>query len=215
MALFNSKPKRKLHQFADETGEKLKESPKHLGEDPSLLKKMATDAASIVKPTDFLSQLLGIPTSHESHDTGEKTPPPHTQEKKEHHVKGHEGTIFSFSHLDRREGDREIAQETRELLKEITKQVKMLEKSEKKLEGELAKVTVDTKTSKEGIYYLVFFQWLLSVIRQLRVKVEESSSWLAEFNGRGKKKKGYWQQFKKHGTTFGMSNERSLATSAG
>ena len=207
MALFGNKSKRKLNRFGDETGEKLKETPKHLGEDPTLLKKMAADAASIVKPTDFLSQLLGIGSGN---GDAERSP-----ETEEHPVEKHEGTIFSFHHLDKREGEQEIAKETRELLKEITKQVKKLEKSEKKLEGELAKVSVDNAQAKAGIYYIRFFEWLLTVIRQLRIKVEESSSWLSEFNGRGKKKKGYWQQFKKHGTTFGMSNERSLATSAG
>lgn len=212
MALFGNKSKRKLNRFGDETGEKLKETPKHLGEDPTLLKKMAVDAASIINPPDFLSQLLGINTSHENTSQPQETP---ASEKTEYPVNNHEGTIFSFHHLDRREGEHEIAKETRELLKEIGKQVKLLQKSEKKLEGELAKVSVDKAPTKAGIYYIRFFEWLLTVIRQLRMKVEESSSWLSEFNGRGKKKKGYWGMFKKHGTTFGMSNERSLATSAG
>jgi hypothetical protein len=44
--------------------------------------------------------------------------------------------------------------------------------------------------------------------------VEDSGAWLSAMSGK-KGKKTYWSEFKKHGTSFGMSNERSVATQTG
>ncbi|HLD02068.1 MAG TPA: DUF5660 family protein, partial [Patescibacteria group bacterium] len=59
-----------------------------------------------------------------------------------------------------------------------------------------------------------FFEWMLSVIRIARMKVEDSGAWMAALSSK-KKGKGYWQMFKKHGTTFGMSHERNVSTQTG
>ena len=45
-------------------------------------------------------------------------------------------------------------------------------------------------------------------------KVEDSGAWLGKVQGKGAKK-GYWGMFKQHGTTFGLSGERSVATQVG
>lgn len=65
-----------------------------------------------------------------------------------------------------------------------------------------------------GIYHANFFERLRSVLKVLREQIDDSRSWLTMHSDR-KQKKGYWGMYKKHGTTFGLSNERSLATSAG
>jgi hypothetical protein len=55
---------------------------------------------------------------------------------------------------------------------------------------------------------------MLTVIRSARQKVEDSQSWMGAVKGKGAKR-DYWGMFKKHGTTFGQSGERSVATSVG
>jgi hypothetical protein len=55
---------------------------------------------------------------------------------------------------------------------------------------------------------------MLTVIRGARMKVEDSGAWLSTMQGK-KGKKNYWAMFKKHGTSFGMSNERQVATQTG
>ncbi|MEK7119300.1 MAG: DUF5660 family protein, partial [Patescibacteria group bacterium] len=65
-----------------------------------------------------------------------------------------------------------------------------------------------------GVYHLNFFERLKSMLKILREQIEDSSSWLSLQNNR-KKKKRYWGMYKKHGTSFGLSHERNLATQAG
>ena len=73
----------------------------------------------------------------------------------------------------------------------------------------VAEVPVDP-----GIYHVNFYEKLKAVLKTLREQIDDSRSWLTLHQSR-KKKMGYWGMFKKHGTTFGLSNERSIATSAG
>lgn len=65
-----------------------------------------------------------------------------------------------------------------------------------------------------GVYHVNFFERLRSFLKLLREQIDDSRTWLLLSTGR-KKKLGYWGMFKKHGTTFGLSSERSIATSAG
>ena len=66
-----------------------------------------------------------------------------------------------------------------------------------------------------GIYHVNFFERLRSILKVLREQIDDSRTWLALSAQRKQKKLGYWGMFKKHGTSFGLSNERSIATSAG
>jgi hypothetical protein len=65
-----------------------------------------------------------------------------------------------------------------------------------------------------GIYHLNYYERLKNVIKAIRLNIEDSRTWLALSTGRKGRKK-YWGMYKKHGTTFGLSHERSLATSSG
>lgn len=66
-----------------------------------------------------------------------------------------------------------------------------------------------------GVYHANFFDRLKAILIVLREQIDDSRSWLALSAQKKQKKLGYWGMFKKHGTSFGLSNERSLATSAG
>lgn len=106
-----------------------------------------------------------------------------------------------------------IEAETKRQLDAIRAELKALIVSLKNLHNEVA-TAVNQEVVHPGVYHLNFYEQLRTFIKVLREQVEDSRTWLASFSTR-KKKMGYWGMFKKHGTTFGLSNERSLATSAG
>ncbi|OGG15451.1 hypothetical protein A2875_04150 [Candidatus Gottesmanbacteria bacterium RIFCSPHIGHO2_01_FULL_46_14] len=95
----------------------------------------------------------------------------------------------------------------------IREQLKMLAVSLKSLSQDVQKA-VNEVPVQPGIYHLNFMERLKSILTVLREQIEDSRSWLALSTNR-KKQKGYWGMFKKHGTSFGLSSERSIATQAG
>lgn len=112
-----------------------------------------------------------------------------------------------FSHME----NREINQRLQEIMVEL----KRLVSTSKVLQMEFANVDVEQAPTQAGEYHINFFDWLLLTIRAARQKVEDSGAWLATAKGKSGKKGGYWGMFKKHGTSFGLSNERTVATQTG
>ena len=95
----------------------------------------------------------------------------------------------------------------------VRMELKGLAESLKNLHTEVEK-TINEVPVEPGIYHVNFFARLRSFLKILREQIDDSRSWMAVSNTR-KKKMGYWGMFKKHGTTFGLSSERSIATQAG
>lgn len=95
----------------------------------------------------------------------------------------------------------------------VRSELKMLAISVKQLSNEMSRAINDIPVNP-GIYHLNFMDRLRSVLRVLRENIEHSSAWLSLTTSR-KQKKGYWGMYKKHGTTFGLSSERSVSTNAG
>lgn len=143
---------------------------------------------------------------------GDKDPVSPVLSEKANKTNKSEMVLFSRVH---KEEERKITQEANQILNKLKEQITILEKSEKSLVSEVSKIKVDKLPEKTGIYYIRYLEWLLSVVKQLRMKVEEGHAWLSTFNQRKKKKLGYWKMYKKHGTTFGLSHERTLATQTG
>ncbi len=106
-----------------------------------------------------------------------------------------------------------IEMETKQQLEAIRTELKALVASLKTLHTEVQNAVAQEDVDP-GVYHLNFYEQLRSLISVLRQQIEDSRTWLATFSSR-KKKMGYWGMFKKHGTTFGLSNERSIATAAG
>ncbi len=107
--------------------------------------------------------------------------------------------------------------ENRELsarVSEIMIELKKLTSSSKELEAVFREITVEQKPVNPGKYHLNFFEWMLSTIRSARMKIEDSKNWASVFASK-KGKKEYWSLFKKHGTSFGLSGERTAATQTG
>ncbi|MCL4360189.1 DUF5660 domain-containing protein [Patescibacteria group bacterium] len=98
-------------------------------------------------------------------------------------------------------------------IESVQAELKALSEAIKNYDTEVKKA-IDTIPSDPGVYHLNFLDRLRSVLRILRENIQDSRSWLSLQTTR-KKKMGYWGRFKKHGTKFGLSSERTMATQAG
>jgi len=103
--------------------------------------------------------------------------------------------------------------EIKQKIESIRQELRALAQSIKGLRQEITKTTMDMPVDP-GIYHLNFFDNLRLYLQAMKEQVDDSKTWLMASSNR-KAKKGYWSMMKKHGTSFGMSHERSLATSAG
>lgn len=184
----------KFNPWGDDHPEKLKAIPKTNGFKQGL--------KSLISADSFLEQMLGSNTSEKKTGTAAETPS----------RKRGETVLFSY---EKKRQEYQLEKETQTILKTLQEQVVILEKTGKSLANEITKVKLEKAPKKTGIYYIRFLEWLLTVVKQLRLKVEEGQAWLNTFTQRKKKKMGFWGMYKKHGTTFGLSNERSLATQSG
>lgn len=184
----------KINPWGDDNKEKLNETPPQtIGWGQQLKGLFNPDA--LFNPSQGESNSYGIDKSK-------------LKEKK-----SRTSEILIFSRTVKEE-ERKIYQETNVILQKLKEQVTVLEKSNKGLVSEMAKIKVEQVPQKSGIYYIRFLEWMLVMVRQMRMKVDEGKAWLDTFTRR-KKKVGYWKMYKKHGTTFGLSQERSLSTQTG
>lgn len=101
----------------------------------------------------------------------------------------------------------------RQQLEAVRAELKALAASLKNLHQEV-QTAIEQAPVAPGIYHVNFFEQLKSMLKVLRQQIEDSRTWLALWTTR-KKKMGYWGLFKKHGTQFGLSGERAIATQAG
>lgn len=99
-------------------------------------------------------------------------------------------------------------------IQEILIELKKLASSSSQLQTQFREVMVEQRIETPGTYHVAFFEWVLTVVKTARYKVEDANSWLATFQSK-KGKRQYWAMFKKHGTSFGLSNERTVATQTG
>lgn len=190
-----SAQKAKLNPWGDDHPEKLNHQGSSIG--------LSDQIKGLINPSEVIGQIFGQAKSSERFT---KSP-----EQKQPSLK-RETLIFSRT---AKEQEAQIQNEAKILLKQLKEQITLLERSEKALSKEVAKVKIEQMSNKTGIYYLRFFEWLIGLVHHLRVKAEEGRTWLEAFTRRKKKRMGYWKMYKKHGTTFGLSHERTLATQTG
>jgi hypothetical protein len=101
----------------------------------------------------------------------------------------------------------------KEQIDAVRAELKALAASIKNLNTDIARTITEVPVDP-GIYHKNFLDRIRSVLILLREQVDDSRTWLSLYSNR-KQKRGYWGMYKKHGTQFGLSNERSLATQAG
>lgn len=199
------------------------------------LKKTATAEANESGKT-FLKQLLGLEIGGASKKSEHAKPKQeeakpytggivelfnaamHTEKKTSNEKSSHVEAAMNHSRDVIKSSERASKGEVREIkqnIQEIKAELNKLLASSKVLEMEFAEVSMEQAPVDAGEYHKTFFDWMLLVIRQARHKVEDSGAWLNTVKGKGKGKDGYWGMSKKHGTSFSMSNERSVATQVG
>lgn len=105
-------------------------------------------------------------------------------------------------------------QETQLQIKAILEELKKLVDSTKNLTKEV-EIAAEQVPVEPGVYHLTFFEKLRRAIILFKKRIEESATWLAEFNQKAKKRNYYWAQVRKSGTKFMLSAERYMSTSAG
>lgn len=106
--------------------------------------------------------------------------------------------------------NRELEQQVQELVAELSR----LAQSSSLLQTKFNQVTTQQTPATVGKYHLHFFQWMTSVIRDARMKVEDSGAWLQTVTSKKSMRK-YGAMAKKHGTKFTQSSERSAVTQTG
>jgi len=118
--------------------------------------------------------------------------------------------IIDAERVSTRENQRVIQSKIQEILVELKK----LSQTSAEIAMEFKEITVEQRIEKPGEYHISFFQWMLSLVKAARVKIEDSGAWLKVMRSK-KAQRNYWAMFRKHGTTFGLSNERVVATQTG
>jgi hypothetical protein len=103
--------------------------------------------------------------------------------------------------------------EIRQKIEAVRAELMALSRSITSLNTEVQKAVAEVPVHP-GVYHVNFLERLRSVIKMLREQIDDSRTWLQLWSSR-KKQKGYWGMYKKHGTNFGLSNERVLSTQAG
>ena len=76
-----------------------------------------------------------------------------------------------------------------------------------------AEKVVAQETPEVGVYQVNMLDKIRQMLKLFRQQIADSGAWLNVASS--KKKKGYWAKYKKHGTSFGLSQERTVATQAG
>ncbi len=176
---------------------------------------------------EFFNQLLGleIPSSTPSKQSEVEMKPgqeftlkPKQKESNRSERKAAIAPAINYHEQIARSSERFNKKEINEIqlqIQQIMDELKRLvDSSHKIMQFQYAEISVQKAPATVGKYHINFFSWMLSVISEARRRVEDSGAWLAAMRSK-KGKRDYWSMFKKHGTSFGMSNERVVATQTG
>lgn len=110
-----------------------------------------------------------------------------------------------------------VRDQIRTLLEQIKQEVQYIKKADASLMNDvrdIEKFTMDTLSEKPGIYHVKFLEIVLQILRSVRAKVGESSTWMQALMSK-KKKRGslFAARSKKQGTAYSMSQELSNSRS--
>lgn len=109
----------------------------------------------------------------------------------------------------------ESTHETKVKMQEIIIEIKKLTSSSKELAAEFKDVQkMEQIPANAGKYHANFVEWILSMVRGARERVDNAITWTSAMKNK-RAQKQYWNLFKKHGTSFGLSGERTMATQTG
>lgn len=194
----------------------------------SVVKDVAGLAGDVAE--DALSSLLGTPPKNHNQGTMQpgqpidlSTPPPPAYDTRPARFPG----MPEYPGMPG--GRREvrapgIAQETINRLREqegrimheieaVRQELRLLVATLKNVDQSIVNA-VDGQMVDPGEYHLAFLERIKTVLKLIRQNLQSSNSWLNVMKTR-KKQKGFWAQYKKKGTEWGLNNERSVATQVG
>lgn len=137
-----------------------------------------------------------------------------TQEEEKQIVTSEHMEYFRTVQNADRIGESRTESEMRSAVEEIRMEIKKLTSTSKLVERTVKDAGADKTPIKPGKYHLNFFRFVLSLLRDATRKLEDSVSYGAVLSGKKQQSK-YWSSYKAHGTSFGLSGERSTATQTG
>ncbi len=179
---------------------------------------MAKNTASEFKKigTGVFNQLIGnYDRQNQPLNQSEKTEPFKSPEKPQETIvpkqTRKEFTIFSYQNYYE---TNLIKKEIKQLTESIKKELEYIKKSNQSLISEvrdIEKLTIEDFSGKTGIYHVRFLEIILSLLRKLGSKVNESKTWLTALISK-KKKRGslFMSMSKKKGTQYSLSNELNI-----
>lgn len=131
------------------------------------------------------------------------------------HIAHNDNYFSEILHSSEAHAQKENA-EIRQGIQEIRAEISKLAAASQELKQNFKDVTSDTMhvSVNAGKYQLNFFEWVLSNLRDARVRIESSSNWLNAVASKANKK-GFWNSVKQHGTSFMLSGERVVAQQVG
>ena len=99
-------------------------------------------------------------------------------------------------------------------VEEIRMEIKKLVSTSKIVERTVKDAAAEKAPVKPGKYHLNFFEFVLNILKDATQKLEDSATLGAVFTSKKQQSK-YWNTYKKQGTSFGLSGERTTATQTG
>ncbi len=184
---------------------------------PNQVKNTLIDEAGKGLISDLWSQMLGSKDIHQGEpQEGELKAGEEISLRKEKRVQNIEPGInyaAEIIHAEKRI-HAQSEQQTKARIQEILIEIKKLTVSSKELQMEFKQVAMEEVPKEAGKYHTAFVEWILSLIRSARERVDAAVSWTSVMKSK-KSQKQYWSLFKKHGTSFGLSGERIVATQVG
>ena len=105
--------------------------------------------------------------------------------------------------------------------KEVERQIETLRdailkiaKSTQNFSSEVEKAAFQAPANP-GKYHLGFFETLKNSLELIKKRLDDSAGWMQEFNKRKDRAPFFWAQFKKSGTKYMLSSERSAQMAPG
>lgn len=125
-----------------------------------------------------------------------------------------ERNLFHFREYHERQI---VTKEIQELISQIKQEIETIKKADASVlhqVQDIQKLSVESLPEEQGVYHVRFLEIVLSILRTLRQKINESGTWLTAMISK-KKKRGslFMARSKKMGTQYSLSQELQSARS--
>lgn len=101
-----------------------------------------------------------------------------------------------------------------EKVDQIRMEIRQLMATSKQLDTAFKSVKIEQRIVKAGKYHETLFDFIRALLKSARVRMEEGLSWSNTAKSK-KQQRQYQNMAKKHGTSFTLNNERTVATQTG